>query len=133
MSSATSSLEIRNGDQVLSLAEIAIVIPVDSPSSPSKLAGFVAGSEATAKHAFHALSQIALYDFEDEILDIEAIPEGQLLVVKANECDTPIDEGMIIVRDTEGKVHIFAHDNVDHYRLLKFAHRYCTRWVRLDI
>ncbi len=130
---AESSMEIRKGDQVLSEAEIAILVPVDAPSSPSKLAGFVTGSDATAKHAFHALSQIALYDFEDEILSIEEVPEGQTLVVKNHECDTPIDQGMVIVRDADGKVHIFAHDNVDHYRLLKFAHRHCTRWIRLDI
>ena len=133
MESDAPSLEVRTDDNLLTSAEVAILVPADAPDSPSKLTALVAGSDASAKHAFYALSQIALLSFEDEELPVHLIPSGEIMVVKKHETDTPVADGMIILRDTSGEVHVFAHDSVDCHRLLKFAHLHCTRWIRLDI
>lgn len=126
-------LEITDGDTVNFRAETAIMVPLDSIHYPDKLGGLTTGSRSDAKHTFHALSQIALYDFEDENLYLEQVPEGRTLRIKDDNCDVRIEQGLLILRDLDGKVFVVAHDHVDVYRLLKFAHRQCTRWVRLDI
>lgn len=110
-----------------------IFVPWDSPEFPQKLMGLTTQSPSMAKHAYHALSEIALVDFEDKVIEPIIIPEGQPITVHDKKCESPMEQGLVIARDLDGKIHILAHDHVDLYRLLKFANRHCTRWIRLDI
>lgn len=113
--------------------DMLLMIPKDAPDYPDKVIAHVSGSPANAKHAYHAISQIALLDFEEELLTEEEFPNGESLEVKQGDCFEELTEGIIIARDKSGKVRLFAHDTVDTMRLLRFANRYCTRWIRLDI
>ena len=133
MNSPTTGLEIRGGGDLLGVAESAIVVPLDAIHYPNKVAGYTTVNKSDAKHTFQALSQIALFDFEENNIDVETVPEGVQITLHDPSCNVPIDQGILITRDQDGKVHILAHDHVDTYRLLKFAHRHCTRWIRLDI
>ncbi len=126
-------MEIKDGENLLMKADTAILVPADSPDYPDRLTGCVAGSEADAKHTYHALSQIALYDYEDKVLEVETIQPGHPLRACNKGSDSSLDKGLIIVRDMSGKIRILAHRGVGVYDLLKFAHRHCTRWIRLDI
>jgi hypothetical protein len=126
-------VEIREGDKQVAQAEAAILVPMDAPEMNEKMAMVIAGSSANAKHTFHALSEIALIDYEDHELVAELFPDGvSLSVAKGDDC-MHVDFGIVIARDGQGKTRLFAHEGVDVYRLIKFAHRHCTRWVRLDI
>lgn len=126
-------MEIRDNEDLLMEADTAILVPADGPEYPDRLTGCVAGSEAEAKHTYHALSQIALYDYEDKVLEVETILPGHPLRVCNKGRDLSLDQGLIIVRDRSGKIRILAHKSTSVYDLLKFAHRHCTRWIRLDI
>ena len=72
-------------------------------------------------------------DFEDEQLELELLPEGSTVHAKFKDSDESMGPGIVIARDADGKTRLFGHDEADVYRLLKFANRYCTRWVRLDL
>ena len=127
------SMEIRDGDSLLIKADTVILVPVDAPEYPGRLVGRVAGSEADAKHTFHALSQIALFDYEDKVMEVETVAQGHPLRICHAGGDLELDQGLLIVRDMSGQIRILAHQSTMVYDLLKFAHRHCTRWIRLDI
>ncbi len=127
------ALKIRKGNEIIFLAETVIIVPSDAPDYPEKITCFCKGSPANAKHAYYTLSQIALMDFEEHALDMTDLPQGTVISLVKNSLEKSMDAGLVIARDTEGKVSVFAHENVDKYLLLKFANRYCTRWIRLDI
>lgn len=133
MNEQAITFEILNQEKVLSSAQVVIVVPADAPEYPEKITSFTTESPANAKHAYHALSQIALVDFEDNILDFHHVPKGTSLIVRNKTVVKTIDRGLVITRDSQGKVHMFCHEDMDKYSLLKFAHRFCTRWIRLDI
>ena len=126
-------IEIHEGDHQLALAQAVILVPNFAAELNEKTVVMVAGSDAQAKHAVHALAEMALLDFEDEELEMETLSEGSTVVAKFKDCEEFMGVGIVIARDEEGKTRLFGHEEADVYRLLKFAHRYCTRWVRLDI
>lgn len=125
-------LEVKVQNRMVQAKE-AILVPATAPEYPDTLACMITGSTANAKHAYHTLSQIALYDFEDKVLKIEPIPKDVSISVKNGLETQNLSEGLLIIRDEKGALFAFAHDHLDPYPLLKFAHRHCTRWVRLDI
>ncbi len=126
-------LKVYAGDEMLAEVETLLFVPFDAPEYPDKFRGETLQSPANAKHAYHALSQIALYDFEDGILEVRTVPADAPLSVKGDQTRGQVEKGLVITRSAEGKVMAFVHEGQDAKGLLKFAHRYCTRWIRLDI
>ena len=47
--------------------------------------------------------------------------------------DLELNQGILIGRDMSGRIRVLVHLSAPVYDLLKFAHRHCTRWIRLDI
>jgi hypothetical protein len=88
-------------------------------------------ADAHSKHEFHAMAQIALTRFEDGELDIEAV-HGPLTVEWKNELEI-ITAGVVVFLDPERNLHLIAHPGQDPKKLLQAAHRFFTRWIRLDI
>lgn len=130
--SPEETLEIKIQDRTVEAKE-AILVPANAQEYPDTLVCMIAGSPANAKHAYHTLSQIALYDFEDKVLAVQPVPkDGVIAVIGASETQN-LSEGLIIYRDIESSIFAWAHNHLDTYPLIKFAHRQCTRWVRLDI
>jgi len=77
------------------------------------------------------MAQIALSRFEDGELGIEVV-HGPLTIEWKNEVET-IAAGLVAFLDPEGNLHLIAHPGQDAKKLLQAAHRFSTRWVRLDI
>ena len=88
-------------------------------------------ADAHSKHEFHTMVQIALSRLEDGELDIEAV-HGPLTVERKNEVET-ITAGLVVFLDPQGNFHLIAHPGQNAKKLLQVAHRFFTRWVRLDI
>ena len=76
---------------------------------------------------------IALYDFEDRIIRMEEVPEGNTLTVRLGDRELSLERGLILFRTLEGNIRVAGHQDLNARRLLVFANRHCTRWIRLDI
>jgi hypothetical protein len=83
------------------------------------------------KHEFYALAQMALFQLQEEELEVSVV-KGPIHVAWKDE-KSDISAGMAICRTTAGVVSVLAHGDEPWRKLLEAAHRYCTRWIRLDV
>lgn len=88
-------------------------------------------TDSQSKHSLHALSQMAYYQFQDNELEPITI-HGNCTLTGKSVSET-MDNGLIIVMQKSGVISILLHPELKAKSLLEAAHRYCTRWVRLDI
>ena len=88
-------------------------------------------SDPQTKHEFYALAQMALIQFQDEELDVSAL-EGSIKVEWKNAVNE-IASGMAICRTGDVELSVLAHADLPWRKLLEVAHRYCARWIRLDV
>jgi len=128
-----SRIVVQAGEDVLAEADTVLLVPHDAPTYPDRMTGMLCGSLAQSKHTYHALSQIALYDYEDRILPVEEVARGVPLTVRKDEGEHVLENGLVILRSQGGAVRVLAHSGLDPRRLLVFANRHCTRWIRLDL
>lgn len=92
---------------------------------------FTVKDEANAKHEYHAMAQMAYYQYQDEELEIQEV--GSAITISCDEEKTDLSEGMVIYRDPTGEFHVLSCRVQNRKKFLEAAYRYCTRWVRLDI
>jgi hypothetical protein len=93
----------------------------------------VTGSGGTVdKHGLQALAQTACYRFQDMDLDVAELA-GPCRIIESNGETEDLATGMVIYREGSGAIRAAAHRGLNRRKLLETAHRYCTRWVRLDI
>jgi len=109
----------------------AIIIPQRAVTEAGYIRTMTTSADAHSKHEFHTMAQITLSRFEDGELDIEAV-HGPLTVEWKNEVET-ITAGLVVFLDPKGNFHLIAHPGQNVKKLLQVAHRFFTRWVRLDI
>jgi hypothetical protein len=83
-----------------------------------------------AKHEFYALAQTAHMQFQDDELTLT--PVGSPIEVTVGHETFPIAAGLVLCRRASGGIEAFVHSDQSHQKLLDAAHRYCTRWIRLD-
>ena len=108
-----------------------IVVPERALDEGGFIRTLTAGDPAHAKHEFHAMAQMAMYQFEDGELEMTEVL-GPVTITWKNEVEN-LTAGMVIYRDGGGNFHILAHKGQNVKKLLEAANRFCTRWVRLDI
>jgi len=89
------------------------------------------GSATPNKHEFQALAQTGYYQYQDDELDY-CETAGPIEVVRGMEQEA-LEDGMVLFRDTCGSIKAVVHRSARPKKLLEAAHRFCTRWVRLDI
>lgn len=111
--------------------ESVIVVPEIAIAEGGHIKTFTTKDGAHAKHEFHALSQMAYFQFQDAELAIDEI-DSQLTISYGSEY-THLSKGLVIYRDLAGRMHVLVHPLQNRKKLLETAYRYCTRWVRLDI
>jgi hypothetical protein len=109
----------------------AIIVPERAIVEAGYIRTKTTNANAQSKHEFHAMAQMAFFRFQDGELDIEAV-QGPLTVEWKNEVVTMI-AGLVVFLDPQGNLHVIAHSGQNAKQLLGVAHRFCTRWVRLDI
>lgn len=109
----------------------AIIIPEKAISEAGYIRTMTANASAHSKHAFHAMAQMAFYQFQDGELDVETV-HGPVTVAWKEHLET-FHSGMVIAVDAQGGLCLIAQEGQNIKKLLEAAHRFCTRWVRLDI
>ena len=124
-------IRIETGETTLSNAESVIVVPEIAIKEPGYIQVFTIKDNAHAKHEYHAMAQMAYFQYQDEELDMQDIVTP--LAVIAGEEQIYVDAGLILSREINGDFLVFIHESQNKKKLLEATYRYCTRWVRLDI
>ena len=125
------AITIRFEEDTMTACRSAIIIPESVLAEAGDIKTLTTNSTAHSKHEFHAIAQIALSQFEEGELEVEAV-NGPLTIQWKNEIEI-ITAGVIVFLDPQGNLHLIGNSGRNINKLLQFAHRFCTRWVRLDI
>jgi len=123
------SLSFSDGGSVACTA--AIVVPEQALREPGYITMMTGQGTAVDKHTLQALAQTACYRFQDEEFDVVELAGPCRLAGPSGEEE--LVRGMVIYREASGAIGAAAHSGLNRRKLLEAAHRYCTRWVRLDI
>lgn len=122
---------MQTADSLITDCVMAILVPDISIEEAGYIKTFTIDESGHAKHDYHALAQMAYFQFQDGELAITEL-DSPLSIT----CGTETEElkgGMLLYRDSEGALHVLANGGESRKKLLESAYRYCTRWVRLDI
>lgn len=123
-------IEIRF-DEYSYLCESVIVVPEKGIEEHGYIQVMTVKDSAHAKHEYHAMAQVAYFQYQDDELEIKEV-DPPVNICSRGE-DTVAEDGMILYRDAEGRFHTLALGQPNRKKTLEAAYRYCTRWVRLDI
>lgn len=110
-----------------------IVVPQDATEDPARIRLHCDAFDSSGKHTLFSLSQIALLDFEDGLIEPIQIAPGEPLGFDVGQGRQTIDAGLIVFRAGNGGAAIVALNAENIKRLLKETLRYCTRFIRLDV
>ena len=124
-------ISISTSNQAINNCKTVIIVPTIAENEPGYIKVLTANIKSGSKHEFHALAQMAYFQVQDDELDIEPM-HGECSIAHAGDVET-VESGLVIYRSEDGMIHVIAHHDVPHKKLLEVANRYCTRWVRLDI
>jgi hypothetical protein len=125
------SIQITTAALTVNDCQSVIVVPEIAIAEGGYIKTFTTKDGAHAKHEFHALSQMAYFQFQDDELAIDEIDSP--LTIRCGAEYTQLSRGLVICRDLAGQLHVLVHRLQNRKKLLETAYRYCTRWVRLDI
>jgi hypothetical protein len=124
-------LIVRCGNDLAAKCESVIVAPEEALVEPWCLKTMTIHSAAQSKHEFHGMAQIALSRFQERELDVETVI-GQL-TVEWKDAAVTMDAGIAILLGPGGEIRLLSNSDGKMNRLLQVIHRWCTRWIRLDI
>lgn len=122
---------VRFEDDTVTEFSSAIIIPERAMIEAGHIRTLTTNSTAHSKHEFHAIAQIALSRFQDGDLEVETV-DGPFTIKWKNEIET-ITAGVAVLLDSQRKIHLIGNSVKNVNKLLQSAHRFCTRWIRLDI
>ncbi len=122
---------VRFDDVIMTDCSSAIIVPERALREAGFIKTLTAHARAHSKHEFHAMAQMAFYQFQDGELESTAV-KGIITVERGTEVEK-LTAGMVIYRDRKGNFHLLVHEGQNAKKLLEATHRFCTRWVRLDI
>jgi hypothetical protein len=125
------SIVVRFDNVIMTDCSSAIIVPERSLREAGFIKTLTAHARAHSKHEFHAMAQMAFYQFQDGELESTAV-QGIVTVERGTEVEK-LAAGMVICRDRKGNFHLLVHEGQNAKKLLEATHRFCTRWVRLDI
>jgi len=108
-----------------------VLVPEKALEEPGYIKTMTAGNTAHSKHEFHAMAQMAYYQYQDDELEVKTT--GSALTVSKGAETEIVESGMVIYRDSGGEFHVLIHEMLNKKKMLEATNRYCTRWVRLDI
>lgn len=124
-------MEIRIQEKVITDSTSVILVPEKALEEPGYIQTLTKKNDASAKHEFHAMAQMAYYQYQDGELEIVDIANG--VQVTTGSRTESMSEGLLLYRDREGGFHVLVHQGMNKKKLLETVYRFCTRWVRLDI
>ena len=125
------SIAIRFEDGTVTECSSAIIIPERAMIEAGYIRTLTTNSTAHSKHEFHAIAQMALFQFQEGELEFETF-QGPLTIQWKNEIET-VTAGVVVLLGSQGDLHLIGNSGQNVNKLLQLAHRFCTRWIRLDI
>ena len=127
----TSPITISSTSLTIEDCESVILVPTIAVTEPGYIKTLTVKGTAHAKHEFHAMAQMAYFQFQDE--ELESVETDTPLTVASETEKIEISDGMVLHRNLTGEFSVIFHVGENRKKLLEAAYRYCTRWVRLDI
>jgi len=127
----TDSITIFSTSLAIEDCESVIVVPANSVTEPGYIKALTVKGAAHAKHEFHAMAQMAYFQFQDE--ELESLETNFLLTVAKDTERVQLSDGMVLYRNLAGEFFVIFYVGANRKKLLETVYRYCTRWVRLDI
>lgn len=124
-------IRVESGQEILSSCESVIIVPEIAIKEPGYIKVFTIKDSAHAKHEYHAMAQMAYFQYQDDELDLQEV--NSTITVVTNDESVTVDGGMVLGREPAGKFLTFIQPSQNKKKLLEAGYRYCTRWVRLDI
>jgi hypothetical protein len=106
-------------------------VPLRALEEAGYIKTFTVKDSSHAKHEFHAMAQMAYFQYQDD--ELEIVEMGSPVTINFRGEQTIVDEGMILYRDSAGEFNAMVLGSPNKKKLLEAAYRYCTRWIRLDI
>ncbi|SDP55549.1 hypothetical protein [Desulforhopalus singaporensis] len=119
-----------NGEKIAEYESL-IYIPDIAVTEPGYIKMISVKDSANAKHEYHAMAQMAYFEFQDGELETEEIE--QVLMVETAKEQIEFRDGIMLCRKEDGGFKVLVRPNVNVKKILEAGYRYCTRWVRLDI
>lgn len=111
--------------------EMTIVAPQKALEEGGYIKVFTVKENAHAKHEYHAIAQMAYFQYQDEELSLR---ECQSPIKITTASDTiELQSGVVMYKLANGEFHVLVTGDVNRKKMLEAVYRYCTRWVRLDI
>jgi hypothetical protein len=110
-----------------------IVVPSQAIDDPALIRLHCNAFDSSGKHTLYSLSQIAMIDYEDGLLQIIEVQTEQKAAYDVGRGLQTLDRGLILFRAETGGAKVLSKNAGDIKRLLKQTHRYCTRFIRLDV
>ena len=124
-------IEIRSEEIVIADCISAIIVPETALREAGYIKTMTVKADAHAKHEFHAMAQMAYFQYQDDELAITTFTKP--LTRQDGDTLEHLHSGMLIYRDKGGEFHVLIEQEVSAKKILEACYRYCTRWVRLDI
>jgi len=118
-------------DKVVEDCTSVIIVPEKAVEEPGYIKTLTAKNDVSSKHEFHAMTQMAYFQFQDDELEVTE-PNGEIRV-ESGETSEILQSGMVLYRDTNNAFFVLIHEGLNRKKILEAAYRFCTRWVRLDI
>ena len=124
-------IRVESEQEILTSCESVIIVPEIAIKEAGYIQVFTVKDNAHAKHEYHAMAQMAYFQYQDDELDL--IEVNSRITVVTNDESVTVDGGMVLSREPDGKFLAFIQSSANKKKLLEAGYRYCTRWVRLDI
>ncbi|PHR28131.1 MAG: hypothetical protein COA36_07620 [Desulfotalea sp.] len=124
-------MRIESEQGLLSVCETVIVVPEIAIKEAGYIKVFTSKDAAHAKHEYHAMAQIAYFQYQDDELEIKEVTST--ITIATKDGDITLEQGLVLSREPSGDFLVFIHPSQNRKKLLEAGYRYCTRWVRLDI
>ncbi len=127
----STMITIQSPTTTITSCESVLIVPEIALQEAGYIKMFSVKDSAHAKHEYHALAQMAYFQFQDDELEIVEIDSP--LTITCGSDVTELEAGMVLYRDSAGSFHVLIHPSLNRKKMLESVYRYCTRWVRLDI
>jgi hypothetical protein len=124
-------IEIKNEEIEIKDCISVIIVPEIAMREAGYIKTLTVKADANAKHEFHAMAQVAYFQYQDD--ELKPVVVTRPLTISYLNTTEKLESGMLIYHDSGGEFHVLIHTAIHTKKILEAAYRYCTRWVRLDI
>jgi len=126
------SMQLGVGEEAKIACDSIVIVPEKAMQEGGYIKTLTVQDAANAKHEYHALAQMAYFQYQDEELEVRDVG-GLAVVLEHGDERIVLESGCMIARTATGELVVLIRGMINKKKILEAAYRYCTRWVRLDI